>query len=75
MNEQPVEYTRFGFRIRTRAGSVVENLVISGRDEADATRKLRQMYRDCQVLECVTLRDDSKLTTVSFEDIANLISR
>ncbi len=70
-----VEFTKFGFRIRTRAGSIVDNLVIAGRDEADATRKLQQMYRDCQIIECVAQKEDSRMTGVTFEDIANLISR
>lgn len=44
--------TKFGFRIRTRDGLLVENLMIHGRDAADAQRKLAQMYRHCEVLEC-----------------------
>ena len=44
--------TKYGFRIRTRDGLLVENLMIHGRDEADAQRKLAQMYRNCEVLEC-----------------------
>ena len=43
--------TKFGFRIRTRHGLVVEHLMIHGRDEADAERKLRQMYLHCEILE------------------------
>jgi len=43
--------TKFGFRIRTRDGLIVERLMIHGRDEADAERKLRQMYLHCEVLE------------------------
>lgn len=70
-----VEFTKFGFRIRTRAGSFVDHLVIAGRDEADATRKLQQMYRDSQIIECVAQKEDSRMTAVTFEDIANLISR
>ena len=70
-----VEFTKFAFRIRTRSGSMVDNLVIAGKDEADATRKLLQMYRDCQIIECVAQRDDSRATAVTFEDIADLISR
>ena len=42
--------TKFGFRIRTRHGLVVEHLMIHGRDEADAERKLRQMYLHCEIL-------------------------
>jgi hypothetical protein len=42
---------KFGFRIRTRHGLVVEHLMIHGRDEADAERKLRQIYQHCEILE------------------------
>lgn len=45
--------TKYGFRIRTRVGLVVDKLLIHGRDEAEARRKLFQMYRDCEVIECI----------------------
>lgn len=45
--------TKYGFRIRTRVGFVVDKLMIHGRDHDDAQRKLRQIYRDCEILECV----------------------
>lgn len=48
----PVFFTKFSFRIRTRGGMVVDRLTIQGRDEGEAQRKLRQMYRDCEILEC-----------------------
>ena len=48
----PSTTTKYGFRIRTRDGLVLENLMIHGRNEADAERKLMQMYRHCEVLEC-----------------------
>ena len=47
---------KFGFRIRTRTGLVVNNLLIHGRDELDAERKLRQMYQYCKILECTVHR-------------------
>ena len=43
---------KYGFRIRTRSGLIVDNLLIHGRDELDAERKLRQMYQYCNILEC-----------------------
>ena len=48
---QPLATRKFVFRIRTRAGLVVENLQIPGRDIADAERKIHQLYRDCVILE------------------------
>jgi hypothetical protein len=44
--------TKYGFRICTRSGLIVDNLLIHGRDEVDAERKLRQMYRHCRILQC-----------------------
>ena len=41
----------FGFKIRTRAGVIVENLLVFGLDGEDATRRLRQIYKGCEVLE------------------------
>lgn len=51
--------TKYGFRIRTRSGLIVDNLLIHGKDEADAERKLRQMYQHCSILEC-TVRKPRK---------------
>lgn len=65
---------KYGFRIRTRHGLVVENLSIQGRDEADAERKLRQMYLHCEVLAC-TVKGMRKPDQLSFEEVVSLISK
>jgi hypothetical protein len=67
-------YTKFGFRIRTRDGSMVDNLSIIGLDEAEAIRKLRQMYRDCEILESGAVQGELKTASMSFEDIAKIIT-
>ncbi len=67
-------YTKFSFRIRTRDGSLVDNLAIIGRDEADAIRKLRQMYRECEILESGTVQGEVKSASLNFEDVAKLIT-
>ena len=66
---------RYGFRIRTRHGLVVENLIIHGRDEADAERKLRQMYQHCQIMDCIILASNRKADQVSFEDVVSLLTK
>ena len=81
----PLNTTKFGFRIRTRQGLVVEHLMIHGRDEADAERKLRQMYPHCEILERSVMQpavmQPSLATTsgapdgTSFEEIVSLISK
>ena len=79
--------TKFAFRIRTRHGLVVEHLMIHGRDEADAERKLRQMYLHCEILErnvmkpamlqpaYVQVTPSSVGDGISFEEVVSLISK
>ncbi|MFM9882543.1 MAG: hypothetical protein ACKVQT_05905 [Burkholderiales bacterium] len=52
---------RFRFHIRTVHGLQVERLVIHGRDQADAERKLRQMYHRCEVIACTELPSSQRL--------------
>lgn len=65
------EMQKYGFRIRTRGGSVVENLVIHGRDREEAERKLRQVYHHCTVLESKVLQDQAE---GDFESVIGLIA-
>jgi hypothetical protein len=65
------EMHKYGFRIRTRGGSVVENLVIHGRDREEAERKLRQVYHHCTVLESKILEDQAE---GDFESVIGLIA-
>lgn len=71
-------FTKYGFRIRTRVGLVVDNLMIHGRDESDAQRKLRQMYQDCEILECICHAAGSghaRSQSCNFEDVVSLITQ
>jgi hypothetical protein len=66
---------KYGFRIRTRNGAVVENLSIFGRDEPDAERKLRQIYLGCEILEAKRLViQASRVGPVTYEEVVDLIS-
>ena len=67
--------TKYGFRIRTRVGLVINNLMIHGRDPAEAHRKLRQMYRDCEIIECVCHRGNVRTPVADFERVAELSLR
>ncbi len=66
---------KYGFRIKTRTGMVVDNLTIHGRDEADAERKLRQMYLHCHVLECRPVGAHPRADAMSFEDVLSLVAK
>ena len=69
------ESARFGFRIRTRSGVVVDNLFFLGRDASDAERKLRQIYVGCEILESRRLRAQaSRSGALNFENIVDLLA-
>lgn len=66
---------KFGFRIQTRSGLVVDNLVIQAADQAAAEARLKQMYMGCtvqevRVLESTPIRGDGS----DLEGVINLIS-
>ena len=71
----PPAMSKFGFRIRTRHGLIVENLLIQGRDEIDAERKLRQMYVHCQILDRTLHQPTSRTVRANFEDIVSVVNK
>ena len=58
--------TKYAFRIKTRLGLVVENLLIHGQDEAEAQKKLRQIYPRCTILDCVCHHGGVRVPAASF---------
>jgi len=42
---------RYGFNIRTKTGQRVDNIQIMAATLGDAERRLRQMYRQCEIIE------------------------
>jgi hypothetical protein len=66
---------KFGFRIQTRSGLVVENLVIHAADQTMAEQRLKQMYIGCKVLESKVFEDSPPRSEVSdLEGVINLIT-
>ena len=66
---------KFGFRIQTRSGLVVDNLVIQAADQAAAETRLKQMYLGCtiqevKVLDSTPMRGDGS----DLEGVINLIA-
>ena len=45
---------KFCFSIRTRDGLPIARLKISGKDQQEAERKLKQMYRFCEIVNCAS---------------------
>lgn len=66
---------KFGFRIRTRNGLAVDNLVIQGRDRAEAERKLKQMYHHCEILECSVIEETLAGNGTDLDGFISLIAK
>lgn len=66
---------KYGFRIRARTGMVVENLVVHGRDRLEAEKKLAQVYRDCEILECREIAAAAVSDGVDFESVLSMINK
>ena len=66
---------KYEFRIRTRSGAVVDNLLIFGQSEPDAERKLRQIYVGCEIIETRRMAPQAQRNNlVSYEDVVDLIT-
>ena len=66
---------KFGFKIKTRGGTVVDNLMIAARDRGDAERRLEQMYHHCEILECRDALPPAREEALDLERAINMISR
>ena len=66
---------KYGFKIRTRGGSVVENLQVQARDRAEAEQKINQIYHHCEILECHELTPTLKKESLDLEDVVALINK
>jgi len=66
---------RYGFRIRTRSGGMVENLQVHARDRAEAESKINQIYRNCEILECHEVTPTLKKEGLDLEDVITLINK
>jgi hypothetical protein len=66
---------RFGFSLKTRSGQRVDNIMIMAGSQADAERRLRQMYQQCEILQCTTQAVPRRVDTLDVEEVIGLISR
>ena len=66
---------KYGFKIRTRGGMMVENLQVQARDRGEAERKISQIYHQCEIVECQELTPAAKPGGMDFEDVVALINR
>jgi hypothetical protein len=72
---QILKSRKFGFRIRTRGGVTVDNLLILGEDQNEAERKMRQVYPGCEIIETrVQVDFGGRSGPMTYEDVVDLIS-
>lgn len=50
---------KYGFKIKTRGGMIVDNLMVAARDRTEAERKLSQIYHHCVILVCQEQRQSA----------------
>jgi hypothetical protein len=74
--EAPPKFlTKFSFRIRTRTGTPVENLMIQAHDQGQAEQRLQQMYPYCEIVDCRELTAMPRDEAASLDNIISMISR
>lgn len=69
------EMAKYGFRIKTRGGMTVENLVVQARSREDAEARIRQIYQHCEILECSEIAAANRGEGVDLEGMISLISK
>lgn len=65
---------RYGFNIKTRSGQRVDNIQIMAATQYDAERRLRQMYQQCEIVECREQSVPRRVDTLDVEGVIGLIS-
>jgi hypothetical protein len=65
---------RFSFSLKTRSGQRVEHIMILAATQSDAERRLRQMYWQCEILECRAQLPARRVDTLDVEDVIGMIS-
>jgi len=67
--------TKFTFRIRTRSGTPVENLMVQAADRAQAEGRINQMYPYCEIVECRELTAMPRDEAANLDSILSIIAR
>lgn len=65
---------RYGFTIRTRMGQRIENVSIIAGSQNDAERRLRQMYMQCDILECREKSIPRRFEPISVANMIDLMA-
>jgi hypothetical protein len=66
---------KFALKIKTRGGMIVDSLMVMGCDQAEAERKVNQIYRMCEILNCHEAPHMIKEEGCSLENAIGLIGK
>jgi hypothetical protein len=66
---------KYEFSIKTRNGQRVDKLTIQAMDRPTAENRLRQMYMNCEILECEEKPADVRQENLDVEGMINLITK
>lgn len=66
---------KFGFKIKTRSGTIVDNLMVAARDRVEAERKVTQIYHHCEILDCREMQQMVREEGFDLESAINLINK
>ena len=66
---------KYGFRIRTRNGLILDNLSVQARDRSEAERRIHQIYHYCQILDCQENAASAHAGGADVEGVIGLIAK
>lgn len=66
---------KYEFNIRTRNGQRVDKITIQAQDRETAEKRLRQMYMQCDVIDCAERPAEICQENLDVEGIINLITK
>jgi len=66
---------KYEFNIRTRNGQRVDKITIQAVDRDTAEQRLRQMYMNCEILDCAERPVETRQENLDVEGMINLITK
>ena len=66
---------KYEFNIRTRNGQRVDKITIQAADRDTAEKRLRQMYMNCEILDCAERPVETRQENLDVEGMINLITK
>lgn len=66
---------KYGFRIRTRNGLILDNLTVQACDRREAERRITQIYHYCEILDCQENMATAHAGAVDVEGVIAMISK